>query len=338
MKFTPKEFLVQIRSVLVFAAASLLSLSISSPTILAAPLGSSASSVYVIQNDPTTGAGSVLQFPAKSRGLVAPTRLLSAPTDLSLDAVATDAAGNIYVSATVTASPARYELLEYSVDATGTATLTRTLTNLPAIATAIAVDSAGEVYALNGNSISVFAATADGDAAPTRVIAGDNTQLNDATAIAVDGAQNVYVANTEGRNVLVFAANATGNVAPARTIAGSATGITQPWGVAVDASGNLFVTSSTTAQPTMNAQILTFAPGADGDAAPIQTQHLDVYNVASGIAVDAAGNRYTTLANVSTLQLSVGIYPAGGSNDNATAQTIAPTAWTAAKEGQIAIH
>ncbi len=101
--------------------------------------------------------------------------------------------------------------------ATGSATPTRTLTSasLTAPATAIAVDATGEIYALSGNSVLVFAASATGTSTPVRLISGAHTLLNSPSSIAVDSAQNIYVANNAGNNVLVFSSTATGNVAPA---------------------------------------------------------------------------------------------------------------------------
>ena len=330
---------MQIRPILTLCAASLLVLT----TVYAstnAAAESLASNLYVVQNDPSTGAGSVLQFPANGQsstrpGSMTPSTLLAIPT--LLNAVTTDASGNLFVSGTVTNSPGTYEVTEYSVPSSGTATQIRTLTNMSAVASAMTVDANGQLYTVNGSSISVFAASATGSTAPTRLIAGANTLLNAPTAIAVDAAGNIYVANAEAGNVLVFSATATGNVSPTRTIAGTTTGIVQPWGVAVDASGDLFVTTSGIA-PALAAKILEFTPGATGDVAPIQTIDVVAPNVASGIAVDAQGNLYTSLTNASTLQLSVGVYAPGAKGNVAPAQTFTASAWTATQDAQIAVY
>ena len=107
-----------------------------------------------------------------------------------------------------------------------------TSASLTAPATSIAVDATGEIYALSGNSIRVFAASATGTSTPVRLITGSLTLLNSPSSIAVDSAQNIYVANTAGDNVLVFSSTATGNVAPASILAGTTTQISTPLGVA----------------------------------------------------------------------------------------------------------
>lgn len=328
---------MQIRPITTLCAALLLAFAIVCASANAAA-ESLAANLYVVQNDPSTGVGRVLQLPTGEQGGAwqgGPKTLLSTPTETSLGAVTTDAAGNLYVSSLGTSDSASYAVTEYVVSSKDTVTRTRTLTNMPSVASAIAVDASGQVYTVNGSSISVYAASATGSAAPVRTITGASTLLNAPTAIAVDGVGNLYVANAEAGNVLVFSAAANGDVAPNRTIAGVTTGITQPWGVAVDAAGDLFVTTSASFAPAMTARILEFAPGAAGDVAPIRTINVTSPNVASGIAVDAAGNLYASLTNASTLQLSVGVY----ATDSASlAQTITASAWTATKDAQIAVR
>lgn len=320
-----------------FSAAAMLALTLGTTSSLNATV-TTAASIYVIQNDPTIGSSSLLQISTNERGSVTPTTLVTMPTDTTFDAVATDSIGNVYVSATVMGSTTTNEILVYSVSSTGTATLARTLTNMTSVATSMAVDSIGQIYALSGNSIGVFAAGANGGAAPVRLISGASTLLNTASAITVDRTGDVYVANTLGGNVLVFNSSATGNVAPTRLIAGTTTGITQPWGVAVDAVGNLFVTSSSKPAPASVAQILEFAATANGDVAPIKSLDVASPTVAAGIAVDATGKIHTLLANADTLELSVGVYAMGASGTTAPAQTITASAWTSTKDAQIAIR
>ena len=93
------------------------------------------------------------------------------------------------------------------------------------------------------------------------------------------GAQaHLYVANAATNTITVFDSQASGNAAPVRTIGGPATGITCVRQTAVDAQGYLYVANFTaSAQPAGacgyngGGEILVFAPGADGNAAPVRT-------------------------------------------------------------------
>src|SRR5204863_220131 len=68
------------------------------------------------------------------------------------------------------------------------------------------------LYVVNevGNSITVYAAGASGNATLTAPIAGGNTGLNDLWNIALDGAGNIYVNNLGGNSITVYAAGANG--------------------------------------------------------------------------------------------------------------------------------
>jgi len=93
--------------------------------------------------------------------------------------------------------------------------------------------------------ISVFARTAQGDAAPLRVIQGPHTGLNLPLGITRDPqTHQIIVANSGDNSVLFFDANASGDAVPVRVLKGSATNLRAPTGVAVDASRfELWVTS-----------------------------------------------------------------------------------------------
>ena len=197
--------------------------------------------LYAVQNSGVAGS-SVIELPLlngqTSQTSVTPSNTISSPSQTSFQALAVDTAGNLYISASnATTTPAIYEILVYAPAAIGSATPTSTVTSasLTTPATSIAVDATGEVYALTGNSISVFAASATGTSTPVRLITGSLTLLNSPSSIAVDAAQNIYVANiiytatTDGGNVLVFSSTATGNAAPSNTLGGANTSIGIPW-------------------------------------------------------------------------------------------------------------
>ena len=90
---------------------------------------------------------------------------------------------------------------------------------------AIAIDGSDNIYAANasGNSITVYAPNADGDAPPIRKIAGAKTGLNTPRAVVVDASGDIFVANSAGASILVFGPGSNGNVAPIRTISGAQT-------------------------------------------------------------------------------------------------------------------
>src|SRR5260370_19643325 len=84
----------------------------------------------------------------------------------------------------------------------------------------------------NGNSATVYAAGATGNATPIATIAGSNTGLTSPQGIAVDAAGRLYVANIANPyTITIYASGATGNATPAATIAGSNTGLSQPEGI-----------------------------------------------------------------------------------------------------------
>ena len=88
-------------------------------------------------------------------------------------------------------------------------------------------------------SVSVYSRTANGDAAPLRVIQGLQTQLNQPDGVTLDPVSGqIVVANTGGDSILFFDRNASGNVAPVRVLKGAATKIKGPVGVSIDFSTN----------------------------------------------------------------------------------------------------
>lgn len=105
----------------------------------------------------------------------------------------------------------------------------------------IAVDGSGNIYVSNPNfnstpnAITVFAAGANGNVSPIRVISGSNTKLNGPAGVAVSDAGKLYVANGGSNTVTVYAPGANGNVAPIALITGM--GLSrQPSGIALDKS------------------------------------------------------------------------------------------------------
>jgi hypothetical protein len=165
-----------------------------------------------------------------------------------------------------------------------------------------------------GNTITVYAAGASGNATPTATIAGGNTGLNGPFGIALDGAGNIYVANG-GNAITVYAAGASGNAPPMATIAGSNTGLNFPFGIALDGAGKIYVTN-------LSANSITvYAAGASGNATPTATitgGNTGLFGPI-GIALDGAGNIYVANFSGSTLT----VYAAGASGNATPTATIA---------------
>ncbi len=193
-------------------------------------------------SNPTQGCWDVNVYAAGSTGNVAPVRSIRG-TKTKLFYVygsAVDTSGNVYVA---NGYHANCCITVYSPDANGDVKPIRNITGvntLLATPVAIALDTGGDVYVLNAQgsptrSVTVYAAGANGNVKPIRMISGQNTGLYAAPdALAVDGTGRVYVLQSGYANsVSVFAPGANGNVAPVRVIEGKNTGLTSPWGISV---------------------------------------------------------------------------------------------------------
>jgi hypothetical protein len=108
----------------------------------------------------------------------------------------------------------------------------------------VAVDRAHSIYAAINNdgykcvpSITVYPVGSNGNVAPSRTIAGANTQLCSPTGIAASSKDEIYVDDAPGNAncyaLRIFPAGANGNVAPIRTIAGKNTALSSPVGVSL---------------------------------------------------------------------------------------------------------
>jgi hypothetical protein len=159
------------------------------------------------------------------------------------------------------------------------------------------------VQAPLSGSIDYYPVGSDGNIAPTGVIAGSNTTLTDVLGIVVTSSGEILVANGDTNTIVGFPAGSSGNVAPNIVIAGPATGLASPVGLALDQSDDLYVAncgSDCNYGPFGGPSIEEFAPGSNGDVAPIKsiagrsTQlsggHVD------GIALDKRGSIYVAHA------------------------------------------
>jgi DNA-binding beta-propeller fold protein YncE len=116
-------------------------------------------------------------------------------------------------------------------------------------------------------SITVYARTASGDAAPVRVISGPRTQLNWPANLAVAPERGeLFVANDGGDSILVFRETDEGDAAPIRVIKGPRTKLKNPIGISIDfANRELWVASFGNYMGTV------YPIDANGDAPPLRT-------------------------------------------------------------------
>lgn len=133
----------------------------------------------------------------------------------------------------------------------------------------IGVDGRGNIVVVRSNPdrVLVFAAGSDGDVAPARTIEGYRTDLRGPAAVAVVKSGKTYVLNANScESITVYAPGAHGDALPVAEIEGDKTGLCGGKSVgriAVSAGGTVYVS-----KPDAD-QVLVFAAGADGNAAPI---------------------------------------------------------------------
>jgi hypothetical protein len=231
---------------------------------------------------------SITVYAPDAAGNAAPIAMISGPsTDMiAPSGIAFDSSGKIYVINASNTSDPRIDI--YPASANGNvapmASIRGGNTGL-ARPVDIAIDASGTLYVANlaaytsGWSITVYSAGANGNAAPTATIAGNNTLLVAPIGIAVAGGK-IYVTNwghTDGgpsnvdTRLTVYTTTANGDVPPVETINGQGT-MSEPAGITVDAAGSMYVTNyGNSYQGAIGWSVTVFAAGATGNAAPIRT-------------------------------------------------------------------
>ncbi|MBV8600151.1 MAG: hypothetical protein JO359_01165, partial [Candidatus Eremiobacteraeota bacterium] len=291
---------------------------------------------------------------ATGSGSVTPATFIDgAATDLSRSYFVTlDAAGRLWTTNCLNLVGGSGPVLAFNANATGDVaplvSIAGPNTGLSGCQNGVAVDAAGNLYVADitnnpplypGGQVAVFAPGAQGNVAPARVIAGPAANLHSPTGLWLDGAANVYVADSAlgyagiNPDVQVFAAGSAGNVASMRTISGSNTNLAQPEGIVVDGAGFLYVANDT------SDSITVYGPGASGNVAPVRTiaGTLTQLDVPQGLAVDAAGYLYVGNSDVNK-NAPILVFAPGANGNVPPVQTITINTPSYAAPAGVAVH
>ncbi|MFL6528767.1 MAG: NHL repeat-containing protein [Chthoniobacterales bacterium] len=181
----------------------------------------------------------------------------------------------------------------------------------------IAVDATGNVYVANSNASTINKITPDGtvtifagSVAGSADGNGTAAQFRGPTGLAIDGAGNLYVADTGNYTIRkITPAGAVSKFAGAAGVAGAVDGsnaeFAAPQGVAVDSSGNVFVAD------TYNHLIRKITPGGTtstiaGKAGAIggddKVGTNATFTLPFGIAVDSSGNVFVSEQYTETIR------------------------------------
>jgi sugar lactone lactonase YvrE len=241
-------------------------------------------------------------YPAGSSGNATPSGELD--TSIRIGSIALDSANNIYVTTCLGCGP-EYSVLVYPAGSTGSATPSATITGsktgLQAPA-GIAVDSAGSIYVANDNSdfgnggadtVTVYSAGSNGNVAPSATITGPLTALLAPSAISIDSAKKIYVANEAVGNgsVTMYPAGSSGNIQPTAIIQFSPNnGMDEPTSIALDSNANIYVTNAAEIFPIAPA----IYPAGSGATGPniANFNNSIIPSVPTGIALDSSQNVY----------------------------------------------
>jgi len=302
---------------------------------------------------------------------------LYAPTGVALDA-----AGNIYVADTNNNVIREVNIITgniTSVAGTGVAgysgdggVATNAQLNSP---TGIAIDAAGNIYiadaqnnairevnVLNGNILTVAGNSTGGDSGdggPAK-----SAKLNFPLSVAVDGAGNIYIADTLNERIrkvsastgiiAVFAGKGAWGYAGDGAAAVNAE-FSNPTGLSVDVAGNVYIAdigNSVIREVTASTQVIATVAGNgtwgySGDGGPAISAQLGIDHV-DGIAVDAFGNIYIADADnnviravgavkmtpIVTLSASPSVVPSGAVTSTLTASVSSGTGTVTFSNGQ----
>jgi 6-phosphogluconolactonase (cycloisomerase 2 family) len=123
------------------------------------------------------------------------------------------------------------QVSEYLTSANGIVTASAQIGGLSA-PLGVAVEGNGKIVVVDGGTVKVFAANANGFPTPLQTISGSNTLLNGPAGVAV-GSSGIFVADSSTPAVTSYGIRANGDSAPVRDLAGSMTMLAAPIGVAI---------------------------------------------------------------------------------------------------------
>ena len=200
-------------------------------------------------------------------------------TSGALNALTTDAAGNVYYSTFNTNNNGVYKV------AVGSGIPTQLIGGL-SLGDGVAIDGAGNVFYTDYNAGTV-----------NELLGGSGTPILIATepspeGLAFDAQGNLYVVVSGNQNVVKLLA---GSFAPSTTYG---TGLAHPQSVAVDAAGNVYITDRD------GGQVVVVTP--DGAT---QTPIATGLSIPAGITLDAAGNIYVAaIGSAEVEEFAAGTY------------------------------
>ncbi|HUO05185.1 MAG TPA: hypothetical protein VMU16_08310 [Candidatus Binataceae bacterium] len=241
--------------------------------------------LYVTGNTPVSGKPSVTIFPAGSSGNVAPSAIIvgTATGLASPDGIVLDTTGKIYVCNSTGGKSSHGSVTIYPSGSSGnaapTATITGTNTGLKT-PQGIALGATGNIFVANqvggpsgAGSVTVYAPSSSGNAAPIATIAGSNTGLNTPDGVGLDSAGNIYVANSEGGtpnngSITIYAAGSNGNVAPMATIGGTHTQLNNPREIALDGVNIYVANNASHGGGAGEDSVTTYPIGSSGNVTP----------------------------------------------------------------------
>ncbi|PFH04375.1 NHL repeat-containing protein [Collimonas sp. PA-H2] len=187
--------------------------------------------------------------------------------------------------------------------------------------TGIAADAGGNLFVSDTGNNTIRKITAAGVATTVAGSAGNagstdgaalSALLNQPGGIAVDGAGNLYVADTRNNTIRkVSAAGIVSTLAGSAGQSGQADGLAgnarfnQPWGVVLDPAGNLYVadTGNDTVRKVSPAGLVTTLAGAAGNAGSQDGAGSNAqFNLPQGIAIDSAANLYVADTGNNTIR------------------------------------
>lgn len=249
------------------------------------------------------------------------------------EGLVSDASGNIYIADTANSVIRRMTPAGVVTTWAGQAGVTGSADGIGTAAqfnfpSGIAIDGAGNLYVadtfnstirkiLPNGTVSTLAGLAPTAANPSPTNQGSTNGTGAAArfqtprGVAVDGAGNIYVADTQNNMIRkVTAAGVVTTVAGSTTSAyldatGTNARFSYPWGIASDSSGNLWVadTSNTVIRAITTSGVVTTLAGLAGNAGSVGgTGNVARFNQPTGIALDNQGNLFVADEGNSTVR------------------------------------